>query len=123
MLDAKQRVRYARHRSLVELGDEGVLALLRGSRGVALADARAESVRADYLARAGVPDVADEGASAAPRELDVDSFAGASYLEEAAAVCLGALHAVARIRVVAGLAREEIVPTFRLREETPGRSL
>jgi len=117
MLDAKQRVRYARHRSLVELGDEGVLALLRAPIGTELADPRAESVRTDYLVRAGLvsePRVEQEFGPSESTPVDIAGFAGAPYLEEAAAACLGALHAVARIRVAAGLAETYSLPDFTL---------
>lgn len=100
----EQRIRYARHRSLVELGDAGQRMLFAADVGARLVDARAESVRADYLARAGVPSA---GASDEPSvaSCDVAAFAGASYLNEAAASCLGALAAVERIKQITGAGR------------------
>lgn len=118
MLDAERRARYARHRSLVELGDDGVIALLRADSGAPLSDPRAEFVRADYLARAGLAPADEEGFV----DVDVASFAGADYLEEAAAACLGALHAVARIRVAAGLDPAANIPQFQLLEGSNARS-
>lgn len=113
MLTPEQRVRHARHRSIVELGDPGVLALLAAELGPALSDPRAEAVRRDYLQRAGL-----HGDAAPTVPVDVSAFAGAPYLAEAAAACLGALHAVARIKAVASIARADVVPPFRLREDT-----
>lgn len=111
MLTPEQRVRFARHRSLVEVGDEGQRALLAASIGPHLADPSAEAVRADYLTRAGLasevlaPDDSMHGATPSVDATFVEAFAGAPYLHEAAASCLGSLHAVERIKAVLGLGR------------------
>ena len=105
MLTPEQRVRFARHRSLVEVGDEGQRALLAASVGPRLSEPCAEAVREDYLRRAGL--TPDESADDSP-SVDasfVEAFAGAPYLHEAAASCLGSLHAVERIKTVLGLGR------------------
>lgn len=97
MLTPEQRVRFARHRLLAEIGDVGQLALLAADSASALSDAGAELVRSVYLERAGM---APETSGSAP--CDVAAFAGTPYLVEAAASCLGAFAAVERIKTVVG---------------------
>lgn len=95
MLTPEQRVRFARHRLLTEIGDAGQLALLAADSDAALADASAERVRLLYLGRAGL-----HTSTTGEAPCDVVAFAGAPYLREAAASCLGAMAAVERIKSV-----------------------
>ncbi len=97
MLTPQQRVRFARHRSLAEIGDAGQDALLAASCGPALGAASAEATRRLYLVRAGL-DPASDPSSAECGPDEVEAFAGSAYLREAAASCLGAMHAVERIK-------------------------
>lgn len=105
MLSPEQRTRFARHRSLVEIGDVGQRSLLDAKLGARAADTRVEAVRRDYLIRAGVPGDSSAASVASDTRIDadVDTFAGADYLAEAAASCLGALAAVEEMKRILGV--------------------
>lgn len=110
MLDAEQRILYARQRALVAIGDAGQEALLASSLGAPLSDPRAEAVRRDYLLRAGVPDAptgADVGGTATPPRHAADgptaaALAGDPRLLPPAELLLGAFAAVERVKAVVG---------------------
>lgn len=107
------RIRYARHLLLPEIGEEGQLRLLATHvRVPGEADAGAAEVAREYLVRAGVrveteveagasPSPADGGARtplSLPRAHDLLALAGAPELIEAARALSGALAAVESIK-------------------------
>jgi hypothetical protein len=96
------RVRYARHLLLPEIGAGGqerlCAARVRSSEG---ADAEASAVASEYLLRAGMQIApAGEHALTLPSQEDVVALAGSSELLEAARALLGALAAVETVKAV-----------------------
>ena len=96
------RVRFARHLLLPEIGASGQerlnAARVRVSEG---ADAGARAVSSEYLARAGLR-VSPEGEHAVslPTGAEVEALAGAPELVEAARALVGALAAVEAVKAV-----------------------
>jgi hypothetical protein len=110
-----QRVRYARHLLLPELGEPGQARLLAGAaRPAAGADARALEVARDYLSRAGLqiaPDTCETAVAVPlPSAAEIARLAGAPELAEAARSLAGAFAAVEAIKAVAQLGTPGTLP-------------
>lgn len=103
-----ERVRYARHLLLPELGLDGQARLCAASYRVS-GDEAAARVAVDYLGRAGLARGRDgDGGAvsvAVPAADAIDGLAGRPELREAAAALAGAFAAVEAIKVVAGAGR------------------
>jgi sulfur-carrier protein adenylyltransferase/sulfurtransferase len=96
------RVRFARHLLLPEIGQSGQERLLAASvRASAAADTGALAVAREYLERAGVRvDGEGERTLVLPSEADVLALAGSPELVEAARALAGALAAVEVVKAV-----------------------
>lgn len=102
------KLRYARHLLLAEIGEAGQRRLCAaGFRIGASADPRVAAVAGDYLTRSGMQTL-PSGASdalALPGSEQVACLAGDVALQEAAAALLGAYAAVEAIKACVGAGR------------------
>jgi len=97
---------------LSEVGEEGQVRLRHaGFRRNRRGDPRVYAVAAQYLRRAGCPELEHQGAvvGETPRTA-VEAMAGDPALAEAAAAILGALEAVEHIKRSLGLGRRSTLP-------------
>lgn len=107
-LSPTERVRYARHLLLAEIGPEGQARLCAASYRVE-GDSSAARVAVDYIERAGVGCAAEgsvgDVALSVPSSEAVDALAGRPELREAAAALAGALAAVEAVKTITAAGR------------------
>jgi len=113
-LSPQQKQRYARQVLLAEIGEAGQLRLCRARvRIAAESEHRAAAVAIDYLGRAGLETTGDAAAPALPLgdARAIQTLAGASGFEHAAAALAGAFGAVEAIKSVLGAGVPAGLPT------------